>query len=230
LPIFTLITEGFGQSVPVPSIAGQPFSADEVIVENPKPNVHNVLPMKTIRIYRDSAGRTREDVSIPRDPIATQVVNIEDPVAGVHYYLDTEGKIARRLVYPRPATPVVTPKTITSDSPGRAVMFSSPKFRDVRTTSESIGTQLIEGLTGNGQRVTSVSPVSMPGCDKNASVIESRYSEELRITLLQKRSNCMGDGTTRLEHINRAEPEPLLFQVPPDYTIVDQEWSGPAAK
>jgi hypothetical protein len=144
LPIIALITEGFGQSLPVTSIAGQPFSADEAIVENPKPNVRNVLPMKTIRIYRDSAGRTREDVSSPRDPTATQVVNIEDPIAGVHYFLDTESKIARRLVYPRPAAPGLTPATSAS-GPHGAVM-SSPKFPDVRTTSESLGTQLIEGL------------------------------------------------------------------------------------
>jgi hypothetical protein len=229
LPILAMITEGFGQSLPVTSIASQPFSADEVIIENPKPNVHNVLPMKRIRIYRDSAGRTREDVSIPRDPTATQVVNIEDPIAGIHYFLDTERKIARRLVYPRPTAPVATPTMAASGLPG-GLVESFPKFRDVRTTTEFLGTQLIEGLATDGQRITSVSPTSMPGCDENVALSESWYSPELRMTLLQKRSNCMGDGTTRLEHINRAEPDPLLFQVPPDYTIVDQGWSGNAAK
>ena len=228
MPIFGLIGAGFGQSVPVSSIASQPFSADEVIVQNPKSNVHNVLPTKMISIYRDSTGRTREDVAIPRDPIATQVVNIEDPVAAVHYYLDTENKIARRLVYPHGRSwPGVT--TSTSD-PGGGIMFLSPKFHDLRTTSESLGTQLIQGLTSDGRRVTSVSPHSIPGCAENVSVIESWYSAELRMTLLQKRSNCIGESTTRLEHINRAEPDPLLFRVPPDYTIVDQPWSGPATK
>ena len=111
MPILTLITEGFGQ-VPLVSIAGQPFSADAVIIRNPKPNVRNVIPMETIRIYRDSEGRTREDVSIPRDPTATQVVNILDPIAGVHYYLDTEKKIAKRLVYPQPWKPPVDPPEV----------------------------------------------------------------------------------------------------------------------
>ena len=81
-PIFPLITEGFGQVVVI-SVAGQPFSADAVIIQNPKPNVRNVIPMKTIHIYRDSAGRTREDVSVPRDPTANQVANVLDPIAGV---------------------------------------------------------------------------------------------------------------------------------------------------
>ena len=92
LSILALASGGYGQ-VPVVSITGQPFSADEVIIQNPKPNVHNVLPMKTIRIYRDSAGRTREDASIPRDLTATPFVSIIDPIAGVHYALDTEKKL-----------------------------------------------------------------------------------------------------------------------------------------
>jgi len=31
-----------------------------------------------------------------------------------------------------------------------------------------------------------------------------------------------GVFTTRLSHINRAEPDPALFQVPSDYAIVDE--------
>ena len=64
--VLALASGGFCQ-VPLVSVAGQPFSADEVIIQNFKPSVHSVSPpMKTIRIYRDSAGRTREDVFILR--------------------------------------------------------------------------------------------------------------------------------------------------------------------
>lgn len=230
LPTLALITQGFGQSLPVISIVGQPLSAEEVIVENPKPNVRNVLPMKTIRVYRDSAGRTREDVSIPRDPTATQVVNIEDPIGGVHYFLDTQNKIARRLVYPLPATPGPALPTMSAPGASGKPLMSFARFCDGSTKSESLGTQIIEGLAADGQRITSVPSASMPGCDENVAVVESWYSPELRMILLQKRSNGMGDGTTRLEHINVAEPDPLLFQVPSDYTMVDQEWSGKTAK
>ena len=95
--VLALASGGLGQ-VPLVSVAGQAFSADEVIIQTFKANVHGVSPpMKTIRLYRDSAGRTREDVSVPRDPIATPFVNIIDPLEGVSYYLDTEKKIARRL-------------------------------------------------------------------------------------------------------------------------------------
>lgn len=89
---------------PLVAIADQPFSADEVNTQNPTPNVHCLVPMKTIAFIGN-----REDVSVPRDPIAAPFVNIEDPIAGVHYYLDTEKKIARRLVYPRPWKPAGKP-------------------------------------------------------------------------------------------------------------------------
>ena len=81
LLVLGLTTEIFGQ-LPVVPVAGQPFSADEVIVENPKPNVPNELPRKTIRVYRDSDGRTRTDDSTPPDPIAP-FVYIYDPIGNV---------------------------------------------------------------------------------------------------------------------------------------------------
>jgi hypothetical protein len=215
--VLALASRGFGQ-VPVVSIAGQPFSADEVIIQNPKPNVHNVLPMKTMRIYRDSAGRTREDVSIPRDPTTTPFVSIIDPIAGVHYSLDTEKKIARRLLYPQPWTPAVNP-------PEGGVF--SKGICNVQTTSESVGTQMVAGMVADGKRITSVSLDSKSGCDENKAVNESWYSPELRMILLEKTSNSLWDGTTRLEHINREDPDPRLFQVPSDYTIVELHWNEP---
>jgi hypothetical protein len=32
-----------------------------------------------------------------------------------------------------------------------------------------------------------------------------------------------GDNTYRLTNINRAEPDPSLFQVPPDYTVIGKK-------
>jgi hypothetical protein len=217
--VLALASLGFGQ-VPVVSIAGQPFSADEVIIQNPKPNVRNVLPMKTIRIYRDSAGRTREDVSIPRDPTATPFVSILDPIAGAHYSLDTEKKIARRLLYPQPWTPETNP-------PEGGLMQFSKGICNFQITSEALGTRIVEGIVADGKRITSVSLDSKSGCDENKAVNESWYSSELRMILLEKTSNSMGDDTTRLEHINRQEPDPRLFQVPSDYTIVELHWNEP---
>jgi hypothetical protein len=90
-------TEYSGQHLPFPQVSGAPFSADEVQIENPHPNVHNVLPMKTIVVYRDSAGRTRVHVSVPRDPTGNPNLVIDDPVANVIYMIDESNKFVRRL-------------------------------------------------------------------------------------------------------------------------------------
>jgi hypothetical protein len=218
ISVLALASGGFGQT-PLVSVSGQPFSADEVIIQNFPPNVHSPSPqMKTMRLYRDSAGRTREDVAIPRDPIATPFVNIIDPLAGVSYSLDTEKKIARRLLYPEPWTPPVNPPEGLQSNKG---------ICNFQTTSEPLGSQVIEGMIAEGKRFTSVLLTPKSGCDGNKAVKESWYSPELKMTVLEKTFNSQGDGTTRLEHINRQEPDPRLFRPPSDYAIVALHWNEP---
>jgi hypothetical protein len=222
LLVFGLFANASGQELPVASITGQPFSADEVIVENARPNVRNVVPMKTVRVYRDSAGRTRMDVSLPPDHTANPFVSIQDPVAGVHYSLDVQNKVARRLTFPPPrAKPGLDPPSLSG-----LLFFAGRPFsgRDNQTATESLGARLIEGFSAEGKRTTSTG-AAIPGCNQNVAVNESWYSPELRMTVLQTHSNCFGDGSTRLANISRTEPDPFLFGVPTDYTIVEQEWS-----
>jgi len=211
------ITGIFAQGVPVISIAGQPFSAEETTVRVPAANVRNVLPRQTTRIYRDFAGRTRTDTWTPASLIDGSFISIDDPGAGVHYSLDTKNKIARRFLFPA-AAPGQTPSTVTLVS-SLYCKFGPPC---PVTRAESLGTKVIEGLATDGQRSTTVSPAGAPGGGGWTAVVESWYSAELRVILLMKESNSLGTGTTRLENINRAEPDPLLFQVPPDYTIVEE--------
>jgi hypothetical protein len=214
-----------GQFLPVPQVSGAPFSADEIQLENPSPNVQNVLPMKTIAVYRDSAGRTRVDVSVPWDPTGNPNLVIDDPVANVIYMIDERNKFVRRLAFPSPR-PVPSASEPPKNSPAPVMMF--PRFQNVQTATKSLGNQLIQGISTEGRRVTSISPQTSPGCEK--STIESWYSQELWLTLLQKHSNCMGEGSTHLENIRRAEPDPGLFRIPQDYVVVEQEWNKPPAK
>jgi hypothetical protein len=52
--------------------------------------------------------------------------------------------------------------------------------------------------------------------------MESWFSPELRITVLTKNSDPrMGESVTQLRNIERSEPDPALFRVPPDYQVVD---------
>jgi hypothetical protein len=89
------------------------------------------------------------------------------------------------------------------------------------TKSEPLGTQAIAGLPAEGRRITT----SYPKTERNVaqeSMNESWYSPELQMMVLKHvHTTLMGDSTTRLENIDRSEPDALLFQVPPEYTIED---------
>jgi len=207
----------FGQGIPVPFIAAHPFSADEVIVREPSPNVHTEILRETIKVYRDSAGRTRTDVSVPPNPAETPYVTIIDPGGGVTYALDTKNKVARRFSHPNP--PGYTVPTTRVASPGHWITPVKPNT--FTTKSESLGSKLIEGLAADGERITSTA-LKTARDEAQENILESWYSPELLVILLNQQFNSMmGNNTVRLENINRAEPDPGLFQVPPDYTIVD---------
>jgi hypothetical protein len=217
-----------GQTLPVVQVEGAPFSANEVELQNAKPNVRNVIPMKTIAVYRDSAGRTRIEVSVPPDPAGNPNIVIDDPVANVTFMIDEKHKFARRLTWPTPREiPSVGDDQKSIEKPVTPI-FSKMRNVNVQTASESLGSQLIEGLVAEGKRVTSESPQNSSGCGK--SIVENWYSPDLWMTLVQKRSNCLGDSSTHLENIQRSEPDPRLFQVPADYMLVEQEWNKPPAQ
>ena len=203
------------QPMPVPAVAGHPFSADEVTPRVLSPNLKDIVP-STSRVYRDSAGRTRVDVALPRGRAAPPpIAVIIDPVGGITYYLNTETKIARRFDY----TPVLA--LPTSDDPWKPP--TGRWFTPVPETSkvETLGMQLVGGLLAEGRRITTVLPATAHNIAQE-TVAEIWYSHELQMMLLkQMHTTALGDNATRLENIDRSEPDPLLFRVPSDYTIVD---------
>jgi len=94
-------------------------------------------------------------------------------------------------------------------------------------SSESLGTQVIEGILVEGRLSKVTHPVGTMGNDRPiVTTSEDWMSPELRVMVLSKSSDPRsGEHTTRLININRAEPDPGLFQVPADYQIVDE--TGP---
>jgi hypothetical protein len=81
--------------------------------------------------------------------------------------------------------------------------------------------QLVGELLAEGRRITTVFPATAHNIAQE-SVVEVWYSHELQMMLLkQMHTTAMGDSATRLENIDRSEPDPLLFRLPSDYTIVD---------
>ncbi|MGD0497984.1 MAG: hypothetical protein ABSC23_06060 [Bryobacteraceae bacterium] len=185
------------------------------------------------RMYRDSQGRTRTEreiiggITLANGPKRPLVVEIGNPVAGVAYVLDTQGKIAHRVPLPhmpgqaaaRPAPPVqATPQKASSTR----VMANGIEIK-----RESLGSQVMEGLLAEGTRTTTTYPIGAMGNDRPVvSVDEMWRSPDLGLVVLSKMSNGRtGETTVRLTNINRSEQDIALFQPPADYTIVDE--AGP---
>jgi len=209
----------YGQmlEMPVPIVAGHPFSADEVTPRQLSSNLNSAVP-ETSRVYRDSAGRIRIDTPTPSKPgaVSTPRVFITDTVAGFKYVLNPDTKTARRSS----TTALAPPNT---DDPWKVERwgFSVPGVVETSPSLEPLATQLIGRLTVEGRRITNNIPKTEHS-EAQDDVNEVWYSPELQMMVLrQVHHTNLGESTTRLENIDRSEPAPLLFQVPPEYTIED---------
>jgi hypothetical protein len=205
---------------------GAPFSADQVTIRTRVgADGKSVETRESRRIFRDSSGRTREDITpgLADTPKMEPLALIRDPVAGVVYALEAPTQTAHRLVIPKPPNggPVMSsygmPFPANSGKPDE-----TPKGRgDVK--SESLGTQTIQGIEAQGGRTTVTWSAESQGTERDVvSVNEMWISRELGMLLLQKRSDASsGIAVMQLENIRRDEPDASLFVAPPDYQIVD---------
>jgi hypothetical protein len=205
-------------------------------------------------LCRDSEGRTRREaglnlLSAGAQKPATKMVTIFDPVAGVHYLLDPENKIARRMPMPPPpgdvtAGAIATAKAgdlpgsgehvmvfQTADGPGPDVFYNRVIVKkpgdssgdEPAPSSENLGDQMINGIHATGTRLTTTIPAGKMGNEQPMTVISERwYSQELKATVMTKHTDpWAGELKTEFTSVNTAEPDPSLFTVPSDYTIVD---------
>ena len=203
--------------MPVPVVAGHPFSADEVTPRTLWSNLNNPVS-ETYRVYRDSAGRIRIDDLTPRKPApaSAPLVVITDPVAGIKYVLNTETKIARRSSTQMQALPA-------TEDPWKVERwgFGVPGVVETSPKVEPLGILQMSALAVEGRRITNNIPKT-EHAEAQEDVNECWYSPELQMMVLRHvHHTSMGESTTRLENIDRSEPDPLMFQVPPDYTIED---------
>jgi hypothetical protein len=225
-----------GQVVqPVPSqgrveLLNEPFSADAIttLVRTLPDGTHITRQTMTVKMYRDSAGRSRSD-RIPGkffvgQPAPPPTILISDPIAGYSYVLDTANKIARRSSFKsiRPGVSGVSVDTTRQPVPANvgtpAANNSGPQIK-----TEDLGTQTMEGLIVEGRRTTVTTPAGSIGNDHDIeNVSEIWTNKELRLMILQVHSDPRnGETTTKIENLSRTQPDPNLFLPPPDYKVVD---------
>jgi len=89
------------------------------------------------------------------------------------------------------------------------------------STTESLGQQIIDGVTADGTRTTTVIPAGGVGNTQPITVLaEQWFSPDLQVLLMTRHSDPRtGETNYRLTNIVRGEPDRSLFEVPADYTI-----------
>jgi hypothetical protein len=230
---------------PAGKIAGAPYAA-EVVTQRLQilADGNRIEQTTTGSVARDGQGRVRRDEALPALPGGNgegpHLIMIDDPVGQVHWTLDAQTKTATKMPMPpmkpgvvfglgMPAPPVALAAgtkayfSTTSAAPemGFSTMIEGGRGEGNKT---DLGAQTVEGVPAQGTRITrTIEAGQMGNALPLVITTETWYSPDLKVLVTSKSSDPrIGDTTYKLTNIQRAEPDPSLFQVPADYTIRDQ--------
>jgi hypothetical protein len=203
---------------PLYAVTGKPFSARRVLQDlQIRADGTKICGIPQIRgLYRDSAGRTREEDSFsiegPDGNAAPSIVKITDPSAQIQYVLDMVTRTAYRLSPMKQAnivggTPVATNPTIIYKT-------------------ENLGKHPFEGIEVEGQ-LTTTTGVPLGSTVPLSVTNEIWRSPDLGLVVLQKSVNPSSSKTDVYLRISTADPDPSLFTVPDGWKIVDGVASTP---
>ncbi len=221
---------GFEGLHPGKVVKGAPFSAtansDTTQTLQDGTTIHRTT---STSLYRDSAGRFRREVTLSGfGPLQTSgkphtMITIADPVAGVHYFLNPDQKVAHKM------TPHNGAKPGQSSNEQRMQQRVAKEEASGQIKKESLGTQAINGVNAEGTRTTRTIPAGQVGNDKPIQIVFERwYSPDLQIVVKSTRSDPrFGTTTYALNNVQRTEPAAALFTVPSDYTVKEGGPGGP---
>jgi hypothetical protein len=198
-----------GPMGPPKVVTGAPYSATQKIqFQQTLADGNQIQHTEDNRVYRDSQGRVRTEVGRP-DGHTT--ITIFDPVAGYIAHLNPDKQVAMKMTLPaNPPTPPTPP------TPPNA-------------TKQDLGTQTINGLAATGTRLTETIPAGAFGNQQPITVTREVWvSTALSVPVLVKSTDPRhGTSTMELTDINRAEPDPSLFQIPSAYTVTKRTPPAP---
>jgi hypothetical protein len=229
--------------IPTPSVAGSDPLSGPVVRHAPYSGDASTTVIQilgdgtrieqgtTARFYRDSAGRVRREQTViglaslnPSGDTQTVTTIDPDPDDNFAYQLNTTARTANRI--PRGMAALLLSTNTRFYVAGTTIsgLRTGPETpRDSSPTEQSLGTRQIEGVKATGRKTTTVIPTGQIGNDRPIEITEERWeSPELQVLLYSRFSDPRsGVVEYRLTNINRSEPPPDLFMVPPDYTVVE---------
>ena len=201
------------------TVTGIPLTAQIVLThENTLSDGNQISRTTQTKLYRDSQGRTRREMTVDAATPATAsvkhtIIMINDPVSGKRYMLDPTNKTAREMPS-HPHGPGDHPKRPDGDTIKK--MLSKDVQRD------QLGTKTISAYEASGEKVTRTIAAGEIGNQKPIEVVTERwFSVDLQLPVLIVHTDpMMGTATTKVTSVTRGEPDASLFQVPPEYKLV----------
>jgi hypothetical protein len=214
-------------------VKGAPFSASATSETTSTLQDGTVIHRTAqLNLFRDSQGRSRRELTASGfGPLAASgapktMVMISDPVAGAHYMLDSTNKVAHKM-------PMRTPDatSASSDDTGFDQKVEAREASEEAAgllKKESLGTQVIDGVSAEGTRTTKTIPAGKIGNDRAIQIVSERwYSPDLQIVVKSTHTDPQfGTTTYTVNNLQKAEPAATLFAVPADYTV---KTGGPRA-
>jgi len=237
---FAFVRPEFGFAGKV--VTGAPYTAQAVTqFTQTLADGNHIQKTMSASVARDSYGRTRSERSLAAigslagSGSASKAVFINDPVAGMSYMLDAVHKTVRQMPAMKnrhnPAAEHSASTSTGAAAAGTNAAHGSMRQRMANVKTEDLGTQVIDGLSAQGKRMTRTIPAARAGSDRDIDVVtETWTSPDLQMVVMSKTTDPrFGDSVYKLTNLSRAEPDPALFTVPSDYQV-QQGRPGPSAQ
>jgi hypothetical protein len=191
-------------------------------------------------IARDSEGRIRREQSMTAigqmtgSAESVKSVMIQDPVAGVTYTLEPHSHAARvshntafKFTLNKDGAEGAAKEKVMAEA--MAKLKARTRGPEPNTKSEELGSQVMEGVSVQGKRVTRTIPAGEIGNDRPLEIVtETWFSPELQVVVMSRTTDPRsGDSVYKLTNVSRAEPDRSLFEVPADYQVREDVHGGP---
>ncbi len=193
-------------------VTGAPYSAmgtSETVTTTADGN--KVVRQNTVRVWRDSDGRTRSEFELTSIggptpvEINSRLTVIDDPAARERYMLRPDGQVVTVAIAPcRPANePDIT---VGPPRPAGLPLRVSPPVK--------LGVRKVDGETVTGSRVEATIPAGAMGNEQPVKMsAEQWYGKDLKVVVeATYKDPRTGETKYRLREIQRNEPDASLFR------------------
>jgi hypothetical protein len=215
--VMAAVLSSSGQDIFVTPIPGAPFSAKVDTERSDIAPDGSIQNLKTCReIARDGQGRIHNEWTelIPASSDQTPGLiraHIYDPRTRVSTNVFLMDHTYTQMTVNRP--PATVPPRLVFAAPNGGTIPPSDFAKKT-----DLGMHEIEGVLAHGIREEQTIPAEGSAGKDVVVTDEYWYSDELRIHLLIKHNDPrLGTITLKVHELTRGEPDPTMFQIPPDY-------------